>query len=300
MMQRKYSHSSSAVLLVLMLVFPAGEASAQRWFESYREGLDALQQGRNAEAVSCFSRAITERPDSKAAARTYGVNFIDYFPYVYRGIAHARLGERSVALNDFEKEHAAGEVYNGQRDTKAGSLLRERLTEFRSSTPARKSQPEPLHGDEPDSLFTVAVHDLQEGNITKAKALFLEVRKRRASYAGLDEQFSRIRGFEQDVRKGIAAFLNGKYEQAVQLLTPLAERGRDHANTQAFLGCSHAALYLLSGGDNQDAREKAFGAFRRVKRIDASFDLNRPFVSPTIRDLFSAVPAESQTRRKDP
>ena len=275
-----------------MLAFPAGQAGAQQWFESYRDGLDALREGKPTEAVSFFSQAIDRRPESKANARTYGVKFVDYFPYVYRGVAYARLGKKTLALTDFEKEHAAGEVYNGRRDTRAGTLLRERLEEFRASTASRKTEPVPPQDGVPDSLFNAAVHELEQGNITRAKAVFQEVRKRRTTYAGLDEHLLKIREFEQDVRKGIGAFLNGKYEQAVASLTPAAERGRDHANAQAFLGCSHAALYLLSGGEKEDEREKAFEAFRRVKRIDPSFDLNRTYVSPAIQDLFAAVPAE--------
>lgn len=291
-MQRRYSHSSRAFILVLMLVFPLGEASAQKWYEHYGEGLTALQKGRNAEAISCFTRAITQRPESKAGARTYGVSFIDYFPYIYRGIAHARLGERSIALKDFETEHAAGEAYNGHYDTKAGPLLRQFLAESRVNTTSHSAPPGELQGGESDSLYKVAVLELERGNITKAKTLFQEVRKRRAAYAGVDEQLSRIRGFEQDVKKGIAAYLTGKYEQAVEILTPLAERGRDHVNAQAFLGCSHAALYLLAGGETQESREKAFEAFRRVKGIDPTFDLNRQYISPAIRDLFSTVSAK--------
>ena len=121
-----------------MLAFPAGQAGAQQWFESYRDGLDALREGKPTEAVSFFSQAIDRRPESKANARTYGVKFVDYFPYVYRGIAYVRLGKKSLALKDFEQEHAAGEVYNGQRDTRAGTLLRERLEEFRAGTTSRR------------------------------------------------------------------------------------------------------------------------------------------------------------------
>jgi tetratricopeptide (TPR) repeat protein len=273
-----------------MLTFPMGEASAQKWHESYGDGLAALRQGRNTEAVSCFSRAIAQRPESKAGARTYGVNFIDYFPYVYRGIAHARLGERSSALKDFETEHAAGEVYEGQRDTEAGALLGKAREELRVNTVARNVETGKLKSGEPDSLFKVAVLELERGNMTLAKSLLLEVRKRRATYAGLDDQMAKVRVFELDVRKGIGAFLTGKYHLAVGLLAPLAERGRDHANAQAFLGCSYAALSLLAGDDKVEEREKALEAFRRVKRIDPAFDLNRPYVSPAIQGMFSAEP----------
>lgn len=275
-----------------MLASFVGQAGAQQWYENYGNGLDALQRGKYTEAVTHFSRAIAQRPESRASARTYGVKLMDYFPYVYRGSAYARLGQPSLALKDFETEQAAGEVYNGHLDKKAGALLRERLDEFRARAPSGTTRQAPLQDGEADSLFKAAVHEFEQGNITRARMLFQEVRKHRSTYAGLDEYFSRIRGFDQDVRKGIAAFLNGRYQQAVEALTPVAERGRDHANVQAFLGCSHAALYLLSGGQKKDERDGAIEAFRRVKRIDPTFDLKRPYVSPPIQELFASVNPE--------
>ena len=275
-----------------MLASFVGQAGAQQWYENYGNGLDALQRGKYTEAVTHFSRAISQRPESRASARTYGVKLMDYFPYVYRGSAYARLGQASLALKDFETEHAAGEVYNGHLDKKAGALLRERLDELRAHAPSGTTRQAPLQDGEADSLFKAAVHEFEQGNITRARMLFQEVRKRRSAYAGLDEYFSRIRGFEQEVRKGIAAFLNGRYQQAVEALTPAAERGRDHANLQAFLGCSHAALYLLSGGEKRDERDNAIEAFRRAKRIDPTFDLKRPYVSPAIQELFASVNPE--------
>ncbi len=292
MMQQRSSHSSSILILLLMLASLPGQACAQQWYQSYGNGLEALRRGKYTAAVTHFSRAISLRPESKANARTYGVKLMDYFPYVYRGAAYARLGQPSLALKDFETEHAAGEVYNGHLDTQAGALLRERLDEFRARAPSQTTKQVPLQGGEGDSLFKAAVHEFEQGNITRARMLFQEVRKRRSTYPGLDEYFSKIRGFEQDERKGIAAFLNGRYQQAVEGLTPAAERGRDHANVQAFLGCSHAALYLLSGGEKKDERDKAFEAFRRAKRIDPTYDIKRPYVSPAIQEMFASVPAD--------
>jgi tetratricopeptide (TPR) repeat protein len=289
MTRQRSFHSSRLFVLALMLACPGVEAGAQEWHENYRDGLTALRQEKFTEAVAHLSQAIAQRPESKANARAHGVRFIDYYPYVYRGIAYARLGQTSLALKDFEKEHAAGEVYNGIHDTKAGTLLRERLAEYRTRVTSQPPPQQPLQAGKPDSLFNAAVHDLEQGNIVKAKALFQEVRKIRPAYPGMDGYNSKIRGFEQDVRKGIGAFLDGKYVQAVNGLTPAAELGRDHANVQAFLGCSYAALYLLSGGENKDAREKAFAAFRRTKRIDPTFDLKRAYVSPAIQELFASA-----------
>ncbi len=291
---------ANILAVLLLLASPAWHACAQQWFANYRDGRQALREGKYQEAVSLFSQAIAQRSDSKADARTYGVKFIDYFPYLYRGIAYAKLGDRTSALKDFEQEHAAGEVYRGERDVAAGALMRKHLDEYRAATVAHQPVPVSAHDDVPDSLFRMGVSEFEQGGITRSKALFLDVRKRRPTYAGLDDYLSRIRSFEQDVRKGIAAFLNGKYDQAIETLTPAAARGRGHVNTQAFLGCSHAARYLLSGGEKEDDREKAIEAFQLVKQLDPGFDLKRTYVSPAIEELFSAAPVGEDARRKIP
>ncbi len=304
-------HGFSVVFLVLTLAGPGSRVRAQQWYESYEKGLTELGQNRFREAVAQFTLAIDTRPESKANARMYGVRFTDYFPYVYRGIAYARLGETALATKDFEREHTSGEVYNGHRDTKAGALLRERLDNTRPSTPARTKSSDPSRRAGPrepatdlargslkdgrqqlDTLFNAAVEAFGRGNFMRAKELFLSVLKRAPTYPGLDGYLSRIRTIEQDTKKGIAAYLNGRYADAVAALTPSAQIGIDNAAAQAFLGCSHAALYLLSGGEVSVQQEKAIEAFRRVKRINPRFKLDTTYVSPAIREIFTSVPAE--------
>jgi tetratricopeptide (TPR) repeat protein len=296
MMWAKFLRNSKILFAALLLLFSSMETCAETWFSDYKDGKAAVREGKYKAAVVLLSRAITQRPESKANVRTYGVQFIDYFPYLYRGLAYARLGNKANALNDFEKEHGAGEVYKGSQDTEAGEMLRKRLEEFRGTAlvrePATRAVQEKVQDNGPDSLFKTAVHEFDQGNITRAKALFEQVRKRRPTYTGLDGQIARIRAFEQDVKTGIAAYLNGKYKQAVEILTPVVARGRGHVNAQAFLGCSHAALYLLSGGEAHNERDRALEIFRSVKQLDPEFDLKRTYVSPGIQELSSAVGAQ--------
>ncbi len=120
----------SLVLLLVVLVVLVPDARADRWFESYEKGRVALQSEQNDDAVRYLTEAIDQKPESKANARTYGTHFIDYFPYVYRGIAYARLGRTALALRDFQAEQAAGEADQGARDTRAAMLLRQHLREL--------------------------------------------------------------------------------------------------------------------------------------------------------------------------
>ena len=304
----------TAVYLVILLVGFACCARADQWNESYEKGQTALREERFRDAVTLFTDAIDQKPESKANSRTYGVRFIDYFPYYYRGVAHAHLGETALALADFQKEDQIGEVYNGTQDTRAAVSLRERLDAFqkaasKKSTPGESTRqqgsvrptatglpPSSLPGPQEaefksdiDTLFSQATGLFAHGNIMSARSMFLEVRKRNARYPGVDEYLKTIRGTEQEVKKGIAAFFKGQYRQAVEVLEPATRGGIDHTHAHAILGCSYAALYLLSGRNDREQREKAEEEFRRVNQLDARYVLNRTFVSPAIRELYASA-----------
>ena len=300
--------------LVILLAGLACSAGADQWNESYEKGQTALREERYREAVTLFTDAIDQKPESKANARTYGVRFIDYFPYYYRGVARAHLGETALALADFQKEDQIGEVYNGKQDTQVAVLLRERLDAFqkvasKKSTQGESAQrqasvPTTATGAPPssapgaeqaefksdiDTLFSRATGQFVRGNIMSAKGMFLEIRKRNARYLGVDEYLKKIRGTEQDVKKGIVAFFKGKYRQAVEVLGPATRGGIDHTHAHAILGCSYAALYLLSGRNDREQRKKAEDEFRRVSQLDPRYVLNPTFVSPSIRELYAST-----------
>jgi tetratricopeptide (TPR) repeat protein len=270
-----------------------GNARAQEWISDYADGKEALRKGSYRQAVVFFSKAIDQRPESKADARTRGVQFVDYFPYVYRGIAYAQMGNRKNALKDFEREHAAGEVYKGQRDVEAGRILRKRLDEFRGGTTPSQTIHAPTQGSDLDSMFTTASLEFGRRNLSKSKTILQQLRQRRPAYPGLDTSLARIRALELDVKKGIAAFLNGRYRDATESLGPVAARWNDNVTAHAFLGCSHAGLYLLSGERKDEERTQAINAFRHVKGLDPAFNLNRPYISPAIQDMFASVQAGS-------
>ncbi len=302
------------VSLMVILLGLACTARADQWNESYEKGQAALREQRYREAVAFFTDAIEQKPDSRANARTYGVRFIDYFPYFYRGLAHAHLGETGPALADFQKEDRIGEVYSGKQDTRAGELLRERLDAFQKSAArsttsadaARRQNPEPAArtgvspsmapglrqtdlGIDTDTLFSRAAVQFTRGNIMSARNIFLEVRKRNARYPGLDDYMKKILGTEREVKKGSVAFFKGRYREAVEVLGPVTRGGIDHANAHAILGCSFAALYLLSGGNDRDQRERAEEEFRRVSRLEPRYVLNTTLISPAIRELYAST-----------
>jgi serine/threonine-protein kinase len=82
-------------LLAALLVLPAW---GQEWHDAYRQGLKALAQGRHAQAVEQFERAVVKRPQPGVNVVTYGTNVEEhYFPYLRLASAYLAVGRPDAA-----------------------------------------------------------------------------------------------------------------------------------------------------------------------------------------------------------
>ena len=109
-------------ILCALLFAPCAVLHAQ-WYVDYQSGKEALEKQQWQAAITHFTKALDDEPDSKANKKTYGFTFIDYFPYLYRGIAYYRLGDQANAKADIGKAKAEGVIGDAQRDEEAGKLL---------------------------------------------------------------------------------------------------------------------------------------------------------------------------------
>ena len=113
--------------LALGVVLLVGGAAAQEWYEFYEQGRDAVESQRWDDAIRELTRAIALRDEPGANVKTYGLQFIDYFPYTYRGMAHYKAGHFEDALKDLERADRIGAAHDGRSDSRAGAVLREYL-----------------------------------------------------------------------------------------------------------------------------------------------------------------------------
>jgi tetratricopeptide (TPR) repeat protein len=121
----------TALLCVLLLV-PQMLVAAD-WSVRYQKGLDAFHQKQWATAILYLNESIRERPDEKAGVNVEGLRFVDYFPYLYRGVAHARSGNIRRAIEDLERSEQTGEVARARNDSGAQLLMRESLATLRTT-----------------------------------------------------------------------------------------------------------------------------------------------------------------------
>jgi len=104
----------SAVLVTLVLA--AGSAQAS-WYDDYDAGIAAARSGNWNVVVQKMSAAIKGNASENNKARTYGMNFVNYHPYYYRGVAYLNLGKYEQAIADLEKTSGPGQENLGSIDT---------------------------------------------------------------------------------------------------------------------------------------------------------------------------------------
>lgn len=114
---------SARLLIVCAAVLAPCALLRAQWYVEYASGKDALERQQYQAAVNHFTKALDDESDSKANKKTYGYVFIDYFPYLYRGIAYYKLGDMANARTDLEKAKQEGAIADAQRDQEAQTLL---------------------------------------------------------------------------------------------------------------------------------------------------------------------------------
>lgn len=101
---------SATAALALLFALPLLGA-ADKWWDFYKRGVEAVN-GRNYEAgASALQRAIAEVPTENTAARARNEIFI-YVPHFYLGIAKFNLGDVDAALREWKISEDQGAIQN--------------------------------------------------------------------------------------------------------------------------------------------------------------------------------------------
>lgn len=85
-----------------LIVF-SGLSIGQTFFEYYEQGLENLNNDNLDKAIVAFERAIKLNDTDSKQARTYGVNFIEYFPHRELGIVYYMKNDLDKAIHFLEK-----------------------------------------------------------------------------------------------------------------------------------------------------------------------------------------------------
>lgn len=98
----------SQTLAVALLTLVLATSAHASWYDDYDAGLIAAKKGSWATVAQKMSAAIKDQPKENSRLRTYGMDFRNYRPYYYRGVANLNLGKYEQAISDFEQTGGPG------------------------------------------------------------------------------------------------------------------------------------------------------------------------------------------------
>lgn len=104
-------------LVVIACLFLFATPAFAEWFDDYEAGLKAARNRDWATVISKMNDAIRAKPSEGANERTYGMAFIRYYPYYYRGIAYFEQGNFAAAQRDLERTAGVGALNLGTVDS---------------------------------------------------------------------------------------------------------------------------------------------------------------------------------------
>ncbi len=85
-------------VILLSFILAVSLTAGEQWFRLYKQGVEAVQNGRYKVAVAKLTAAIKAKDRETKKIRTYGMHFIEYFPHRELGIAYYNLGKKKLAL----------------------------------------------------------------------------------------------------------------------------------------------------------------------------------------------------------
>ena len=121
-------------ITVTLLTLAFATAALASWYDDYDAGLIAARKGSWATVASKMSAAIKDQPKENSRLRTYGMDFRNYRPYYYRGVANLNLGKYEQAISDLEQTGGPGPENLGDVST---------LLDRAKKMAAAASEPEP-------------------------------------------------------------------------------------------------------------------------------------------------------------
>lgn len=220
----------------LLLVVPA---SAETWYESYHKAEVALENESWGEALHHLNLALEQKPNSSANIRTYGMRFIQYFPFLKLGVAYYHLGQVEAALQAFDTEERLGEIGQSGDDLAVLHAYRNRIQREQTGMEAERER----RARDVVSESLVAARRLEEeGKLEDALSSIAEVLAVAPDHAEAGAAQRRLRALlaeqqrlrEQEerlvrlLRQGRAELQSGSYRQAAASFSEALEARPDN------------------------------------------------------------------------
>ena len=140
------------VAALILAAVPAIVGAQTPWYVPYEKALSAQDQGDWKNSLSLLREAVAVKETPKLKARTYGLRFVNYFPYFHIGEAYYHLKEKQKAVENFDLCLKYGEIQQSPEDYALLESLRGELT----GEPPKPAASAAVKSETPDVPATVS------------------------------------------------------------------------------------------------------------------------------------------------
>ncbi len=242
------------VTISFLLLVLTSFALAGSWHEDYNQALQAMKSKNWQSAVNLLNSAISQKSTPKTRAKTYGLRFIDYLPYTYRGIAHYYLGEYDLAQNDLKKSLQIGAVRKAKRDRKAKARLSKHLNLLKEKENDRKTPTAIKKKDEQNPVViseNVINSETQKEHNSQAKVAQEPVKTKTSPVKKSAKSGNRLynsniistkdrdvtisNAFDDEFKAALTLYNDGEFRQAKENFLALEKKSPNKYETQQYL-----------------------------------------------------------------
>jgi len=261
--------------LVVLLTWIASTAWSDRpWYQDYEEALGRLKRGDARGAIPLLEKTLQTGPDPGPQRPTYGMHFMDFFPYLHLARAYLQTGQCARAQEMLERsarlDRLPPDLYEAEFRP-----LRQQI-QAQCGPPAKASAPPPpTRPVETPPPTEGEASPRSEASGTEAPAVVPSVPSGRRAVPA------------EVLQTAWRAYLRGDYDGASRVLQD-ARRQYELDDTAYFiLGCSRAARYFREGGTDGRLLDEARRYLRRARRLPPELRRNLSlFISPKILALY--------------
>lgn len=218
------------LLVVWLIASPAW--AIKEWYDHYLDAQRLMRADRCPEALKELQQAV-ELKSTPGEQRTYGLEFIDYFPYYDQGVCYLKLGDNSSAMRLFDVELSFKQIQKAstskqleryhdllklKNDAETGDRQRMVRRAREDVNRLLKEAGELEHAKKyPEALARLAEAEQAAVNLdsqTQHHVAEMRDRVREEESAGI-ETVNRSRRIEQSLAEGRRLLDEGKYTEAV-------------------------------------------------------------------------------------
>jgi hypothetical protein len=290
-------------LSALAIAVPSGAVGT--WYDYYLDARDKhIPAQRWDAALASLKQAAKLKPESGVDERTYGMDFIDYFPYYHQGVAYHRTQQWDSAILMFNIEEKSGAIKKRPLYRELMRLRNEasaaraeidraiRIKKLKEEVDRLRRESADLHkaGRYEDALSRLALAQkaaeaLDPGTKRDVHERIQRIREDASKAAAAAERAQRI---EKDLAEGQALLETGKATEAKIRFDSVL--GADPANAAAIAGRERAEVMILAS--TTEASRQA-----DLQRGKALFDAGR--YEEALRPLADAASDPGNAEARD-